>query len=166
MNETLQRQHVIHEAKSWLRTPFAHRGKVKGAGVDCAVLAIAVYQACWLVPAAYEPPPYKMDWHLHHGHHWPSGQTYRGHEEHALEDCAEEVYLREVLKLASPAGTPTPGCLALFQFGRAYAHGAIVLMWPLLVHASRIARCVSLGDGERDGELLGRRPRFFTVWSE
>lgn len=35
-------QDIIRTARSWLRTPFHHQGRVKGAGVDCIGLIVGV----------------------------------------------------------------------------------------------------------------------------
>lgn len=35
-------QDVLREARSWLRTPFHHQGRVKGVGVDCIGLVVGV----------------------------------------------------------------------------------------------------------------------------
>jgi NlpC/P60 family putative phage cell wall peptidase len=39
------RADVIAEARSWLGTPFAHQGRLRGVGVDCAGIVIGVAHA-------------------------------------------------------------------------------------------------------------------------
>lgn len=39
---------VVQEARKWLGTPFRHRGRIKGAGVDCIGLAVGVARALGL----------------------------------------------------------------------------------------------------------------------
>jgi phage terminase large subunit-like protein len=51
-----------------------------------------------------------------------------------------------------------------FAWGRCFAHGAIVVAWPLIIHAV-VHVGVVLDDGT-DGRLKGRVRRYFTLWSE
>jgi len=41
---------VIRCAHAWLRTPYHHMGRVKGAGVDYAMLLAEVYSEAGRVP--------------------------------------------------------------------------------------------------------------------
>src|SRR5690625_974281 len=36
---------IVAEARTWLGTPFRHRGRLKGGGVDCIGLAVGVARA-------------------------------------------------------------------------------------------------------------------------
>jgi len=110
----LRRLAVIEEARRWLGTPYHHMGRVKGAGTDCLMMLAEVYEAAGVVPHL-EVPFYSPDWHLHRD------------AEHYLEGMTR--YAREI------AGPPQPGDVALFKFGRCFAHGAIVIEWPRLIHA-------------------------------
>jgi NlpC/P60 family putative phage cell wall peptidase len=49
-------QDLVTEARSWLGTKFAHGGRVKGLGVDCAGLVLGAARACGIV--IEEPPGY------------------------------------------------------------------------------------------------------------
>lgn len=64
-SETDLRARIVEEARSWLGTPYHHHAMVKGAGVDCAMLLVAVYGAVGLLPEGFDPRPYPQDWHLH-----------------------------------------------------------------------------------------------------
>ena len=140
-------------ARTWLRTPYHHMGRVRGAGVDCAMFPLEVYREAGLMPAI-DVPYYPIDWHLHR---------------------SEEIYLGIVLKYARELqgtgdreqGTVKPerGDFVLYKHGRCWAHGAIVLEWPLMIH-SVMGLGVILADGERDGQVLGRKRRFFTLFPE
>ncbi len=137
-----KRDQVIKAAKEWLRTPYHHMGKIKGVGADCAMFPLAVYQECGVLPREFIPPEYSMQWHLHH-----EGEKYL----QAIEPfCIEK------------AEAPLPGDFAVFKFGRAFSHGAIVVAWPVIIH-SYIPRGVLLGDALRDGELIGREMKIFEV---
>jgi cell wall-associated NlpC family hydrolase len=59
-----ERAAVVAEARAWLRTPYHHMGRVKGAGVDCATLLAEIYARAGVVPAV-AIPFYPPDWHLH-----------------------------------------------------------------------------------------------------
>ena len=51
MTETQQRTALVDAARSWLNTPYHHKARVKGAGVDCAQLLIGVYTDAGLIEA-------------------------------------------------------------------------------------------------------------------
>lgn len=139
------RDAVIAEARSWIGTPYAHAGRIKGAGVDCATLLAEVFAAVGLIPAL-EIDSYPPDWHLHRG---------------------EERYRDRVLAHAHEIShaEAQPGDVALFQWGRTFAHGAILMPpgWPRIVHAWMAAGFVieDRGDG---GKLAGREVKFFSLF--
>ena len=113
-----KRARVVAAARTWLGTPFHHHAQVRGAGVDCLNLLAAVYTTCGLIEPP-EIPDYTQDWHIHHG-------TQR--------------FLDAVLRYADllPEGeTPQPGDIVMFVYGRHAAHGAIVVDWPVVIHAWR-----------------------------
>jgi hypothetical protein len=56
-----ERAQVVDEAMTWLRTPFASRAQIKGAGVDCANLLVAAFASVERVTI----PDYPSDWFLH-----------------------------------------------------------------------------------------------------
>ena len=131
---------VVAEAREWLGTPFHHQGRVKGAGVDCAMLLAEIYRRCGLVPHV-DPGYYPPDWHLHRD---------------------AERYLEKLMPYARElAGPPAPGDVAVFRFGRTFSHGAIVVDWPRLIHAYW-RRGVVWGDATLN-PLAGRKVRFFGV---
>jgi len=137
------RHSVCEIARSWIGTPYHHTGRIKHVGVDCAMFPLEVYREAGLiseVPIPFYPP----DWHLHR---------------------SEEIYLGAVQKLASELRgfeVPRSGDFVLYHFGRTWSHGAIVLEWPLIIHAV-VQHGVILSDGEKDGMLIGRKKRFFSI---
>ncbi len=135
-----RRAAIVAEAERWLGTPFHHQGRVKRAGVDCAMLLAEVFERCGCVPhveAGYYPP----DWHMHRD---------------------AERYLEKLLPYASEiAGPPEPGDVAVFRFGRTFSHGAIAVAWPRLIHAYW-QQGVVRGDASLY-PLAGREVRFFTI---
>lgn len=111
-----QRQAAIAEAVSWLKTPFHFEACVKGQGVACGPLLIAIYGAVGIpVPAnvGHFPP----DWHLH---------------------TTEERYADIVRQYAKPVDAPQSGDVVLFRVfkNRPFCHGGIVIDWPLIIHAA------------------------------
>jgi cell wall-associated NlpC family hydrolase len=113
--EYQQRMRVLEQARKWIGTPFEDKQRCLKAGVDCAMLVVAVYEDAG-VTAPVAVPEYSPQWHLHH------------REEKFLNEirarCAE-VTVAQVL----------PGDIALFKIGRTYAHGAIIVRWPTVIHA-------------------------------
>lgn len=137
MTPAEQRAAILEEARSWIGTPFHHRARVKGVGVDCAQLVIAVYAAVGLIDD-FQPADYPPDWHLHRD---------------------EERFLNYVVDRARQVDSPDPGDLILMQFGRCYSHGAIAVDAHTCIHAF-VNRGVELGDLAE----WRRRPKaYFTV---
>lgn len=141
MTETEQRSAVVAEAMTWLRTPYHHRGRLKGVGTDCAMILAEVFEKVGLIPHI-EIEHYPQDWMLHRD---------------------EERYLGWVTKYAHRVETPKPGDIALYRFGRCVSHGAIVVEWPMIVHAYIREHGVCLSDGTA-GELEKRLFGFYSFW--
>jgi NlpC/P60 family putative phage cell wall peptidase len=143
MTEARQRARVVEIARSWLGTPYHHQARVKGAGVDCAQILIAVFAEAGLVEP-FDVGHYPHDWMLHRD---------------------EERYLDWVMRYCphEVAGEPRPGDIAVWRWGRCFSHGGIVTAWPELVHAYLPLGCVALGDA-LEGELGRRERRVFSFW--
>jgi NlpC/P60 family putative phage cell wall peptidase len=144
MNEASQRAAVIAEAHTWLKTPFHHMARIKGAGVDCAQILIAIYHACDLIPDI-QPGYYPQDWHLH---------------------SDDERYLEWVKEYAYQVDLALPGDLVMFKFGKSHSHGAVVIEWPMIIHAYKGEGCV-ISDATKD-PLVGRKVKIFRLnqWGE
>lgn len=143
MTEAEERQAVIAEARSWLGTAWHHRARVKGAGVDCALLGAEVYHACGLMPRI-EPEHYPIDWAMHRD---------------------EGLFEAWVAKYARPVDRGEPGDFALYKYGRVFSHGAIIIDWPLIIHASRPAGMVTLDHGDQDWLTKASGEHALTFWS-
>ena len=138
-----QRQRVVAEAETWLRTPYHHMGRIKGGGTDCLMLLAEVYEAAGVIRHV-DVPFYPPDWNLHRD---------------------TERYLRGLMRYARGiGGPPQGGDVAVFKFGRCFAHGAIVISWPRLIHAWCDAGVVFADGGQPP--LIGRQVRFFDPFSE
>ena len=141
--QTERRAAVVVEALTWLGTPYRHMGRIKGVGTDCAMLPAEVYAAVGVIPPqaiAYYP----LDWHLHQG---------------------APLYLDRVLMHAREITVDQiqPGDLVLWKYGRAWAHGAIVISWPDCIHAA-INGSVQMVNALADADLCTRHPRYFSMW--
>ena len=138
---------VIEEALGWLRTPYHHMARVKGAGADCLTLLAEVYEKAGVI-SHVDVPFYPPDWNLHRD----------------AERCLEGV-IRYALEVPvwDDADPPQPGDIAVFKFGRCFAHGAIVLQWPRLIHAWHNAGVVYVDATQ--GQLAGRPMRIFDPFS-
>lgn len=156
-NELLQRCAVVAMAKTWLGTPYRSGGAVRGAngGVDCAMLPARVYEEAGVLPRM-KVDFYPQDWHLHR---------------------STERYLDQVMKFAHelpPGEDPKPGDFVLWKFGRCFSHGAIVVLWPRIIHAFIGGPC-RFANAEQEHKLqyVGepgptygklRERKFFTLW--
>jgi cell wall-associated NlpC family hydrolase len=96
---------VLAEVRSWLNTPYEHKGRVKGVGVDCGGLLYEVYGKILNSQLKPFPTDYAPDWTLHQG---------------------EELYLNFIDEYVKPSQTPVIGCPVLFKVGRCYGHAGIV----------------------------------------
>ncbi len=132
---------MVAEARTWLRTPYAHAQRMKGAGVDCAQILIAVYAAAGIIEE-FDTGYYPADWMMHRD---------------------QERYLGFIQNHTNRVDTPLPGDIALYQFGRCVSHGGIVVEWPLIIHAYAPERQVTLGEGDK-GQLSKRLHGFYSVW--
>lgn len=135
-----KRQAVLDIARTWLKTPWHHRARVKGAGVDCAQILIAVYAEAGLIDE-FDTGDYPPDWMMHR---------------------SQERFLEFVRQYADQVDAPLPGDLALYFVGRCFSHGAIVTAWPEIIHASNRDRMVCYADGTQ-GWLAEREVQFWRL---
>jgi NlpC/P60 family putative phage cell wall peptidase len=143
MSQAAERRAVIAEALTWKGTPWHHRARIKGAGVDCIQFLIGVYHACGLCPAidtGYYPP----DWMRHRD---------------------EERLLNGVRQYADEIEAPGLGDIVVYRFGRCFSHAGIFTGPQEIVHAYLAERVVTLGDPD-GGRLAGRERKFFSVWGD
>lgn len=153
--EAAGRAAIIREALSWIGTPFRDCGDIKGpdGAVDCAMLLVRCYVDTGRL-APFDPRPYPPRWHLHRD------------RERFLEWIETRLGGR-------PVESPRPGDVAIWQFGRCFSHGAILINAEEVVHAYAHARmCVTSRLDEHPLRFVGRgncefpRPvKFFDVWS-
>lgn len=141
MTEKEQRMKVAQEAATWLGTLYHHQARVKGVGVDCALLLCEVYHAAGVVPQI-DPRPYPQNWHMHRD---------------------AERYLAWVEQFAKiTEAEPQIGDLILFKFGRAFSHAAIYIGEGQCIHSLRDAGVVLSPLDQQP--LLGRETKAYTFW--
>jgi cell wall-associated NlpC family hydrolase len=111
-------QRVREEALSWVGTPWHHAARVKGVGVDCGQLLIAVFQAVGMLEKDFSPGFYPPDWMLHSAN--------GGNEFYLkmLEDRCDRV-----------GGVWQVGDVLTYRRGRAVAHSAVYIGQGEMVHA-------------------------------
>lgn len=146
MTEAEQRAAVVAEAMSWVGSKWHHAADVKGVATDCAMLIVRVFVDTGIVPP-FDPRPYSPAWFLHRG---------------------EEKFMEIVLQCGAHeiAGPPKPGDLALWKVGRLFAHGSIVIEWPLVVHAYASAgRVVTQDVTQLQIDPVKNPVRFFSKWT-
>lgn len=140
-NHTEARAAIVAEAARWLGTPWHHKARVQGAGVDCIQFLVAVYHACGLIPEI-DTGDYPRDWMLHRG------------EELLLDGLSE--YAEEI------EAPPLPGDIVVYRFGKCYSHAGIVCGDGEIVHAYLEEGAVVRGSPD-GGRLAGRVRKYFRV---
>lgn len=144
MSAAAQRAAVVAEAWTWINTPYHHHARVKGAGVDCAHLLCAVFEACELVPAI-DPGNYAVDWHLHRSEEVFSGWLAR----YATEKVAGEPW--------------QDGDVVLWRYGRTFSHGSIYVGNDQLIHSYTGRGVILSGRGEEP--LAGQDTQHWSFWT-
>lgn len=115
--EAKTRAKFINEAVTWIGTPFRDCADVKGVhgAVDCAMLLVRCAVDTGIL-APFDPRPYPPRWHLHR-----SEEKFIGWVRDNLGGIEVE--------------TPNVGDIVIWQFGRCYSHGAILINNEEVVHA-------------------------------
>lgn len=115
----MMRNEIIQESLSWTDTPYHHHARVKGVGVDCAMLVACVANKVGLMSDAemHLIPNYPVQWHMHN----------------------REEKLIELLEIfgckQKPKNETKPGDIICFQFGRVTSHLGIMINDTQFIHA-------------------------------
>jgi cell wall-associated NlpC family hydrolase len=154
--EAVGRAGIIREALTWVGTPFADCADIKGpnGAVDCAMLLVRVYVDTGRLKP-FDPRPYAPQHMLHRGN---------------------ELFIEWVQnKLGGkPVDKPKVADLVIWQFGRTFSHGAILINNEEVVHAYAHAQMCLTSRLEEDtlkyvsmSNLNFPRPvKYFDVWSK
>ena len=122
------REANVHEAQSWLGTPYHVGARVKGAGVDCATFLFAVYKECGLVPAE-EEGVFTSD--VQHPDWW----AHTSEEKYMFRIIRHAHKVVEAISYATLDAKPGNIVLSRAAGSRVYNHGAVVVRWPMVIHA-------------------------------
>lgn len=153
--EAKARAAFVNEALTWIGTPFRDCAAVKGraGAVDCAMLLVRSAVDTGLL-APFDPRPYPPRWHLHRD------------EERFVDIVTGRLGASEV-------NSPKVGDVVIWQFGRTFSHGAILINRSEVVHAYWASGCTLVS--RIDEPLLthvavGSKPvprpvRYFDLWS-
>lgn len=109
------RDDVLAAADAWLLTPWHHRARVRGAGVDCGQYIAAVFEEAGVLPHV-EVPAYSADFMLHR---------------------SEERFLAYIETYFDAVDAPQPADVVMFRFGKCFSHAAVVVAWPRVIHSYR-----------------------------
>lgn len=139
-----QRMAVVNEAMTWLTTPYHHRASIKRAGVDCAMILVEVYFNAGVVKKKPVIEDYPPDFMLHRD---------------------DERYIGWLKKYGKETTVPRAGDVIVWQYGRCFSHGAIVVDYPTIIHAYKKAGMVTL-DSALSDDFEGREFKIFTFWSD
>lgn len=126
------RDKVVAEVRSWVRTPYHHDAKVKGAGVDCAQVILQTFINVGIIDPV-DISGYTHDWHLHRNE-----EAYLAVVESYLDPLVDEEFSFN----DRPDFVAGPGDVVVWRVGRTFSHGAIVTDWPRIVHSYYPARMV------------------------
>lgn len=143
-----ERAAVIREAWSWLGTPWRHECRAKrtpegGGGVDCGNIVAGVFVNAKMIEA---PPLYKypVDFYLHS-------------EQEIFRDIVSKFCFQTVNR------TPFAADILAVRVGKlSIGHLAIVICWPIVIHASRPDKGVVLAEGNA-GSLMTHRSGFWRL---
>lgn len=141
--EAQQRIAVAQHAHSWLGTDYHHQARIKGAGVDCALLLCEVYQAAGVIPFV-DPTPYPQNWHIHRN------------DERYLS------WMNQYALLSDDA--PELGDLVMFKFGRAYSHAGIYVGDNSVIHSLQDVGVIQSKLDEPP--LCNRAMLVYTFWGQ
>jgi cell wall-associated NlpC family hydrolase len=109
-----QRQHVLDEARTWLGTPYHHKGRSKGVGVDCGGILYEVFKD-HIIGWSDFPSFYPEDWAMHKD--------------------ANERYVEFLGPFFNEVKAPKPASIVVFRYGRAFSHGTLFTERRTFIHA-------------------------------
>lgn len=135
---------IVAEARTWIGTPYHHHARLRGVGVDCAQILIAVFEACGLVRNV-QVGDYAREWHMHR---------------------SEEMYAEWLDVYGTRIEDPQPGDVALFRFGRTFSHGAIIVGGALATDLEMVHAYVNrgvIGSRLTEDPLQGRPVQFWRI---
>ena len=116
MTEQQEREKVIQEAKTWLKTPYVPEARVKGAGTDCGQFLLGVFENAGLIPHI-EIPHYPVD---------------------IAANCAVPMYLNKIKEFCTLTNDEAlPGDIIVYKFpgSKVPHHAAILYSDEYIIHS-------------------------------
>jgi cell wall-associated NlpC family hydrolase len=153
-DEIAERLACVQSAQRWIRTPFHHHSNVLGHGIDCAHLLLEAHAGAGLIER-FEAEAYPHDWHMHRDEERFLAKI----EEYAPRVDDSEASINE----RGPDFRVLPGNVLIWKWGRTFSHGAIVSLWPDIVHASFPAGCC-LEESVMGHPLAEKPMRIYSYW--
>ncbi len=120
------REAVIVEARKWLGANYHVMAQLKYKACDCMTLLIEVFSAVGLIDW-FKAPHYSPDFLFHR---------------------RDEVYLNGLLERSRRTNKYDKGNIILYKMGRIVSHSAIIVDYPLIIHAAVEKGCI-LDDAEQ-----------------
>lgn len=154
--EADERLRLVTEALAWIGTPFVDCGDVKGprGAVDCAMMLVRSAIDTGLRPP-FDPRPYSPGFMMHSDEQKFAGWILNelgGHE----------------------VGSPTFGDVVVWQFGRSFCHGGLLINRDEVVHAYKTAGMCLISKMSDDllmylqftGSKVRRPVKYFSMWRD
>lgn len=160
--ELEERVRLVGESRSWNKTRFHHHAaarpnpKIPGdrGGIDCAHFLLEAHVGAGLIER-FETEHYPADWALHRDEERFLAKI----EEYAPRVDDSEASIRS----RGPDFRVLPGNVLIWKHGRTFSHGAIVTLWPMIIHANAQAGCV-LEESVMGGILEEKPMRVYSYW--
>lgn len=146
-------------------TPYHHAAELKGVGVDCVHFPAASYNAA--LGLEIKVHYYSPQWHLHQT---GPGRTF---QELYLQGLIAQGFVEISDGRAEEPFDPEhfieakkdKGDLVVVRLARTYAHGALLIDWPHVIHAEANAPgrgCVTLARTDVNWYFTSRPVKFFS----
>lgn len=159
MSTKLIREKICIESLSWRKTKYHDHAGVKYFGVDCAFFPLRVYQFVDRIPKDFVVPHYSPQ-------QWLNSPSQKDKFSLRVEDTT---FLDIVLKFARREITEKevlPGDFVIYKVASSWTHGGVIINWPdNIIHPVKGLGVVS-SHGTKEGFLLNRPRRFFSVFTK
>ncbi|WP_196607420.1 NlpC/P60 family protein [Pectinatus frisingensis] len=115
MAEQQEREELLKEAKTWLKTPYIAEGRVKGAGTDCGLFILQSFENIGLLPHI-KIPHYPID---------------------IAANCAVPMYLNKIKEYCTEVDKAIPGDIIVYKFegSKVPHHAAILYSDEYIIHS-------------------------------
>ncbi len=139
LDDYMKNYEIVACALKWEGTPYQHQAKVKGIGVDCAMLIVGVAEE--ISDKTINTPVYSPEWHLHN-------------RQELMCEILEQFGCKEKLFESLEVGD-----ILTFKFGRVNSHMGIYLGSNEFIHARVDVKKVVIN--QLSGEWIERLGRVY-----